>query len=972
MYKFYVNSRRILAATAIIAACQLVVACTGGASKKVETSSSLNGVSTSSAPNVGAAHSSTTSSTTQSSASSIDTTQAIGIIQEHCASCHFGLHDTWQEFLTDDDWRRAQSRSGESYIDPLDPGKSLLLRRISFYGDKDSTMPTANAAQSEPFTRAHYDTLVAWAKTFAVVTNTPVGDGDVSFESVALTEQGLSAELSCLQDTDLTLTLRNPKRIGYAAVDGFQGLTAREAGQSDVAAASVATTMDDGTFYLTGEGADIWEDAVYFNALRTEITDGQLDMTLDIQAVSGIEHDFAKVGLLVSDSADLSGQMVFVHWSGRHGLAEDSGTGVLNTYRLIEANPEVGEVTPAPARIRITYQGDALKVGACLDCDAPAMGSPKALDFKPTHAFIVASSHTTDSAIQARVGLVDAYSVKGQYQEVYQQTIACSEGSATWVVPSEDVALDFDRLFVEAYAGDDLVASSSVVQTFTEAASCEVQEELLAPKLRRLSEEQIRNSIESVFGAVFSDDTWPDLEDGARLIGMNSTADKLNINNLNFERLYTMVQAVSSTLLAGDSFMTCVDAATSDCVSEWVQSYGERLWRRPLTSAELDGLNTGIAAFATNEQRLAFAIHSLLLSSNFYFRSEIGTLSDGLKQLTNYEMVSLLSYALVNTTPDDTLLALAAQAEPLSTAQLRAQAERLLALPAANPAMVSVYKDYLKLDLVLSRPKAEELGFSDSVRADVLASAELTLADKIANNPAITDVFLGDSFYVNSNIDYLFGAGTTSAALTEVSVNGTERQGLLNHPAFLAVHSTLANSGIVKRGVFTLEQLLCQELPDPPGDVMPQPIPEGIDPDTTSERDLLQITHSAQAACIGCHQIIDPAGFGFENFDAIGRYRTEEKGSVMIDASGTLSNVGETVLTYNNSAEYANVLATSPQMQACVSRRFLENFLGQDVSMQSCEVKKYQRLLSEKGGSVQDLLYALIELESFSKRQSAQ
>lgn len=941
-----------------------------------ESQQSSSEASTSSSEAVSSAEASSSSaaavSSAQSSASSIDTTQAIGIIQNYCASCHFGSHESWKPLLTDNDWRRAQSRSGESYIDPLDPEKSLLLRRISFYGEKDSTMPTANASQTQPFTRAHYDTLVSWAKTFAVVTNTPVGDGDVSFESVSLTEQGLRAELSCEQDTDLTLSIRNPKEIGYAAVDSYQGVTSRELGQALASADSLVTTMDDGTFWLRGEGADIWADAMYFNALRTEIVDGQLDMTLDVQSVTGVTHDFAKVGLLVSDSADLSGQMVFVHWSGRHGVAEDSGVGVLNNYRLIEENPIEGSVTPAPARIRIAYQNDTLKVGACLGCDSPAIGAPKSLDFKPTYAFVVASSHEIDGSIQARLGLADAYSVEGQYQEVYQQTVACSGGSATWVVPSSDVALDFERLFVEAYANDDLVASSSVVQTFTEAASCEIQEELLAPKLRRLSEQQVRNSIESVFGEIFANDIWPDLEDGARLIGMNSTADKLNINNLNFERLYEMVKSVSATLLSEQSLTTCINAASSDCVTQWVSDYGIRLWRRPLTSAEVEGLNGGIATFTTNEQRLAFAIHSLLLSSNFYFRSEIGSLNDGLAQLTNYEMVSLLSYALVNTTPDDVLLALAEQSEPLSSEQLRAQAERLLALPAANSAMVSVYKDYLKLDLVLSRPKADYLGFNDQVRADVLASAELTLADKIAENQSITDVFLGDSFYVNSNIAYLFGTTTASANLTEVSLSGSERQGLLNHPAFLAVHSTLATSGIVKRGVFTLEQLLCQELPDPPGDVMPQPIPEGVNPETTSERDLLQITHSAQTACIGCHQVIDPAGFGFENFDVIGRYRTVEKDNVPINASGSLSNIGETTLAFNNSAEYANVLAGSTQMRACVSRRFLESFLGQDVSMQSCEVKKYQRLLSEEGGNVLDLLYALIELESFSKRQIAQ
>jgi hypothetical protein len=285
---------------------------------------------------------------------------------------------------------------------------------------------------------------------------------------------------------------------------------------------------------------------------------------------------------------------------------------------------------------------------------------------------------------------------------------------------------------------------------------------------------------------------------------------------------------------------------------------------------------------------------------------------------------------------------------------------------------MEVYKDYLKLDLVLTRPKDASFAFTDSVRSDALTSAERQLSDSIATNPRFTNVFMGNEFYLNKNIAYLFNTSSTSTNLQKTTLNSAERQGVLNHPAFLAVHSTLNQSGIVKRGVFTLEQLLCQELPDPPGDVMPVPTPEGIDPHTTSERDLLQITHSSQAACFGCHQVIDPAGFGFENFDAIGRYRTTEKTNVPIDASGELNSVGAHILRYTTSAEYAEALASSPQMQECVAHRFLESFLGQDLTHNSCELKKYRTLLDGSTGTVKDLLLSLVQLESFSKRQQGQ
>jgi hypothetical protein len=670
---------------------------------------------------------------------------------------------------------------------------------------------------------------------------------------------------------------------------------------------------------------------------------------------------------LVSDRDDLSGQMVFIHWSGRQGLAEDSGIGTFDTYRLLSANPTPTSDSPTPARLRVTYENDVLKVGGCYGCETPAVGLPKTLNFEPKQVYIVASSHTT-SAIQAHLAVRDAYAEGSGFQQVSSSTLNCTQGQGSLSIPLAGLE-NLERLYLEAYRDNTLVASTSAVKTFSAQASCEVRDDLLAPKLRRLSELQIQNSIIDVFGDRFSPDIWPDMEDGAKLIGMNSTADKLNINNLNYERFLATAQAVTRTVLTSEpTLAACAISTSSDCVLAIVTDYGKRLWRRPLTTTELNEFSRTLTTLSDNTQRLTFAVNSLLLSADFLFRSELGKLQSNTQVLNNYEMVSVLSYAVVNSTPDDTLLALAAQSEPLTSSQLQTQIDRLFASANANRAMMDVYKDYLKLDLVLSRPKDASFNFTDSVRRDVLTSAEQILIDKIATNPRYIDVFLGNDYYLNSTIDDLFNQEVNHSGLQKVTLNSRERQGILSHPAFLSVHSTLTNSGIVKRGVFALEQLLCQELPDPPGDVMPVPAPEGVDPALTSERDLLQITHSAQTACIACHQVIDPAGFGFENFDAIGRYRTVEKGSVAIDASGILDNVGEQTLVYANSAEYAEALVTSPQMNTCVSRRFLESFLGQDLELSACELDKYKGILASSDGSVKSLLNALIQLESFGKR----
>ncbi|BCD98259.1 DUF1588 domain-containing protein [Marinagarivorans cellulosilyticus] len=904
-------------------------------------------------------------------APTVDAVAALKIIEEHCTNCHFGLHKKWQEYDSDEAWRLAQARSGEGYINQLNPENSLLLRRMKYYGGEDADMPLDNAAQTKAFTRDDYNTVFAWVKSLGKKQPEVITDGSVSIDHFSLNENGAELTLACDSGDQLQLHLRNPAEIELTTVNAFSGIASRQSGVDFVGATDIATVLDDGTFLLAGEGIDFWQDSIFFNALAMPIEDGALDLTLDVLSVNGIEHDFAKVGLLVTDGDDLSGQMVFIHWSGRQGLAEDSGVGVLNGYRRIVANPVEGGVTPTPARLRVAYENDTLKIGGCYDCETPAVGLPKTLNFEPKQVYIVASSHT-EGMIQARLGLMDAYSDEGKYAKIHEESVTCVDGTANVTIAASGLD-DLERLHVEFYRGDSLVAASSVVKEFSEMASCELQDELLEPKLRRLSQTQIKNSIVDIFGDRFAADIWPDMEDGAKLIGMNNTADRLNVNNLNMERLLETSKAVASTALASEpTVLACAQAANDACVLDVVQTYGKRLWRRPLSTAEVTEFTAALADIADNESQLEFAINALFMSANFLFRSEIGVLENNAQALTNYEIVSILSYAVLNTTPDDTLLALADKASPLTVQELQQQVTRLLDDDRASAAMMEVYKDYLKLDLVLSRPKDDSFNFTETVRADVLASAEQMLIDNIASGASVVGVFGGSDYYLNSNIDYLFNADVEYAALAKTTLDATERSGVLNHPAFLSVHSTLAKSGIVKRGVFALEQLLCQELPDPPDDVMPVPVPDGIDVLLTSERNLLQMTHSAQAACISCHQVIDPAGFGFENFDSIGRYRTVEKDVVAIDASGVLDNVGEHVLMYSTSAEYSEALMASPQMSGCVSRRFLENFLGQDLERNACELEKYQHHLGEGDGSVSALLNTLIQLESFGKRKQGQ
>src|SRR5690606_3345486 len=204
--------------------------------------------------------------------------------------------------------------------------------------------------------------------------------------------------------------------------------------------------------------------------------------------------------------------------------------------------------------------------------------------------------------------------------------------------------------------GDELLAERTTGKTWSTNASCELRDGLLEPKLRRLSEQQIMNSLRDIFGDIFVEDLRPNMEDGIKLIGMNTLADRLNINTINLERLYDSSRDLVKVILQRNSAVSeCAKNTSTACVTTLLRDTGYQLWRRPLSAEELSELTGLLAQFKTNESALEFALNSLILSSNFLFRSEIGEAQAGVRVLDNYEIVTLLAYTIWNSAPDQTL-----------------------------------------------------------------------------------------------------------------------------------------------------------------------------------------------------------------------------------------------------------------------------------------------------------------------------
>lgn len=360
-----------------------------------------------------------------------------------------------------------------------------------------------------------------------------------------------------------------------------------------------------------------------------------------------------------------------------------------------------------------------------------------------------------------------------------------------------------------------------------------------------------------------------------------------------------------------------VDAA---CAERTVRHLGRRVWRRPLTGAEVARI-TGVATRAAEalgdfHGGLQYGVAALLQSPHFVFRAELG--------FTDYELAARLSFFLWNSTPDDALLD-AAEAGLLSTdAGLLASTRRLLASDRAREGLRDYFTEQLTLyaldalakDPTLFEHFNERLG--PDAREETLRLLEHIVFDADAD---YRDVMTTRETFVNPRLAALYDIPSpvrSDFGPVRLPAEGG-RAGLLTHASMLNLYAHQVSSSATRRGEFVRKVLLCQEIPPPPVDVDTSiPEPSGA---KVTLRDRVR-EHLENPACAGCHSLTDPIGLGLENFDAVGRWRAREHGAV-IDPSGDVD--GE---AFVDAVGLGRAIRDHPRFAPCVVRTMVRYATG--------------------------------------------
>jgi hypothetical protein len=438
---------------------------------------------------------------------------------------------------------------------------------------------------------------------------------------------------------------------------------------------------------------------------------------------------------------------------------------------------------------------------------------------------------------------------------------------------------------------------------------------------------------------------------------------------------------VVATPAAYRKVLGCDPAGGSACAATFISTFGRHAYRRPLGDGEqaaylklftaggslVDGSSD---AFRNGVQT---AIQAFLQSPNFLYRVELTTTPSGtLLALSGYELASRLSLFLQNGPPDDALLDAAAAGQLGGALAVADQARRLVGTPAAEETVRDFHHQWLLMDLYPNKLAKDPTLYptvTPALAPVLVAETERFVGDVIFGlGKGFGTLMTAPFTYVNQTTAPLYGvAGTFGDSLQRVDLDPAERAGLLTQLGFLAVNAYSNQSSPIHRGAFVQRRVLCATIPDPPPNV-PQLPGLGSAQTTRQEVDL----HTAPDACAGCHHaLINPVGFGFEGYDAVGRYRTTENG-FPIDATGVLAGTAAAAAgqaSFAGAVEESRLIAAAPEAQSCYARTWVRYALGRaETAGDSCAIATLAANLASDDYRITDLLIDLTRTKAFLYR----
>ncbi|MEO8185303.1 MAG: DUF1592 domain-containing protein, partial [Deltaproteobacteria bacterium] len=343
----------------------------------------------------------------------------------------------------------------------------------------------------------------------------------------------------------------------------------------------------------------------------------------------------------------------------------------------------------------------------------------------------------------------------------------------------------------------------------------------------------------------------------------------------------------------------------------------------------------------------------------------------GRLKYTDFELASRLAATLWDSVPDDTLLDAAEAGSLGSVNGLRSQADRLLADPRAQRSIAEFTTELFGMSHLEEAEKDGALfpTWRESLKEAMREELMLRVTDMVFTRKGdFLSLYDDRKTFVNDDLAQFYGLpapGQPGFHPAEFPAD-SKRAGLLGAGAILAGHGLPQRNSPTARGKFVSEMVLCRNIPPPPNNVPPLPPQAG--PEVTMRQRLA--VHRSAPVCASCHTMMDPIGFGMEDFDSVGLHRMME-GTSPVDATGSLEGVGLDGSTFDGLAELGAALRQQPVVGPClVSKIFAEALGRRAVRPDGDALEKLSTGFSESQNRMDQLLVALVTSESFRFAES--
>jgi hypothetical protein len=486
-----------------------------------------------------------------------------------------------------------------------------------------------------------------------------------------------------------------------------------------------------------------------------------------------------------------------------------------------------------------------------------------------------------------------------------------------------------------------------------------------ATVLRRLSGLEYQLTLQDLFALTAPpslEGIPPDTDkDGFRTFAELQTVSSQHVRAY-LDKAHELADALMSDAERRQQVLGCEPAA-SGCLASFTASFGRLAYRRALSADELTALTTRAIADALDpSDQFRFVIEALLSSPNFLFRVETGDKLEGVATLTPEQLASRLSFALWGRAPSAELLDKAAAGQLSTPAGLSELAGAMLADARARTFFGAFFRQWLGFE-TLRRPNVAPAGWADSLLPLMQEETDKVVLDHGWGASNILDL-------LTTNQTRLSPAAATYFGLPAPAADGTvsfpaghfrENTGLLTHPSLLSMKSD--GDPIAIRGNWLRKTFLCQQLTVPAS--LADEIGERLVGLTRQE--IVQ-SRNTDAACKGCHSMIDPVGVGFAKFDSTGRY----------DETADIAEWGVTPGLpdaadpgFATIGELSAKLRALPAVSACLAHKAFLYVNGREAADEdACTLDAAGKTFSAGGQSFTSLLKGLVEAPEFRLRRA--